>query len=76
MGYNLIILFIGEFYMKTQTTIRVDESSYIQAKEILNLAQEIIDKNWSLYQEQIKVENKDELKFLMTAGERMKRKLN
>ena len=30
-----------------------------QAKEILNLAQEIIDKNWSLYQEQIKVENKD-----------------
>ena len=36
MGYNLIILFIGEFYMKTQTTIRVDESSYIQAKEILN----------------------------------------
>ncbi|MCG3653899.1 type II toxin-antitoxin system RelB/DinJ family antitoxin [Aliarcobacter butzleri] len=32
----MTILFIGEFYMKTQTTIRVDESSYIQAKEILN----------------------------------------
>lgn len=39
------------------------EIYFSQVKEILNLAQEIIDKNWSLYQEQIKIENKD---FLTT----------
>ena len=33
--------------------------NYSQAVEVLQLAKEIIDKNWSLYKEQISVENKD-----------------
>ncbi len=33
--------------------------NYLQTIEVLNLAQEIIDKNWSLYQEQTQLQNRE-----------------
>ena len=54
------------FQVNVQDTLRDFEKkqiSFEQTSEVLKLAQEIIDKNWLLYKNQIKVQNKD---FLTT----------
>ena len=41
--------------------MRKNKSTFVQTVEVLQLAQEIIDKNWSLYKEQTLSSNKEVL---------------
>ena len=43
----------------TLTDFEKKQINYLQTIEVLNLAQEIIDKNWSLYQEQTQLQNRE-----------------
>ena len=43
----------------TLTDFEKKQINYEQTNEVLNLAQEIIDKNWSLYKDQTQVQNKE-----------------